>query len=204
MSTFETAHGHVDTKDFPEATINALLLRGMTHVYGNETASKIVASIRKNVNPEKPGDVTGAQVAEWREANEDAVAELTRKTHEDFTKALREGTLGTRAASGPRLDPVARELRQRATSEVVAILKNVGAIGKSEKKYPAQDELFTIAGQEVAFGALIDRRIANPKEGPRLKKEAEDHVKALARQKARAEAQAVESAKAGTLEDMGL
>lgn len=206
MPTFETAHGVVDTATFPPKTIEALILRGLTHVYGNEASSKVVSAIRARINPEKPSDVSTDAIKVWREANASAVAELIRAAHSAFTKALTEGTLGTRTGGGPRVDPLTREMRQRATGELFAILKNVGAIGKGEKKHPALDEVFTIAGTEITWSGLIDRRLANPKEGARIKKEAEDHLRALARQKARVEAQAEEATKSGgqSLDELGL
>jgi hypothetical protein len=204
MPTFDTMTGTIDTTTLPPKSLDALLLRGLTHVYGNEASSKVVSAIRSRINPEKPSDVSTDDIKVWREANTDAVAELTRKAHEDFTKALTDGTLGTRSSSGPKVDPLTKEIRVRATSEVVAILRNVGAIGKGEKKYPTLDEVFRLGNQEVTFGDLIARRIANPKEGPRLKKEAEAHLVALARQKARVEAEAEKAGAATSLEEMGL
>lgn len=205
MTVFNFESGiTVDTGKIPEASVNALIARGINHVFGNETASKVVSAIRSRINPEKPKEVSTDAVKVWRQANADAAAELTRSAHEGFAKALVDGTMGLRTLSGPKTDPLTRHMRQSASAEIVAILRERGAIAQGERKTPAGDTEFSIGGQTVTFGALVDRRLANPKERPRLKKDAEQHLAALARQKARVEANAKEAAQGTSLEDMGL
>lgn len=205
MTVFNLDSGVVvDTSKLPPASIEALIARGVGHVFGNETASKVVSGIRKSINPEKPSEVSTDAVKSWRQSNEEAIAEMTRKAHADFVAALESGTLGTRESSGPRVDPLTKWMRQTAAAEVVAILRKKGAIAASEKKHPAQDDVFSLGGQEITFGDLIARRLANPKEGPRLAREGKAHLDALARQKAKAEQNAAAVAEADSLEDMGL
>lgn len=205
MPTFNLESGVVlDTSKLPAASVEALIARGVGHVFGNETASKIVSAIRKSINPEKPSEVSTDAVKVWRAANADAIAEMTRKAHADFAAALEAGTLGTRESSGPRVDPMTKWMRSRAAEFIVGVLKSKGAIAASERKQPGLDDTFDLGGQKVTFGDLIARRLANPKEGPALQREAKAHFDALARQKAKVEQNAKAASEAESLEDMGL
>jgi hypothetical protein len=206
---YDTGTGFtIDTDKLPPASISALLDRGLGHVFGNEASSRVVSGIRKAINPEKPSEVSTEAVKAFRETNSDAIAEMTRKAHEDFVGKLLEGKLGERApgtGSGPKVDPLTKWCRATASAEIVAILRGKGAIAAGEKKMPKLDDEFELGGASVTFGALIDRRLANPKEGPRLQREGKAHLDALAKQKARAEANAKAMAEAGgeSLEEMG-
>ena len=60
-----------DPATMPEASRNALLARGFSHLLGNEQASKVVARIRKALAEGKPDgyEATKADVQAFRESN---------------------------------------------------------------------------------------------------------------------------------------
>lgn len=147
----------VDTSKLPEASINALLSRGLTHYLGSEQASKVTAKVAafEKEHGEAPA--------------EDEKAAWKAQFIADAVKALQDGTIGTRTG-GPRLDPLAKAIRDIAGEEVTALIRNAG------HKVPKGKETVSVRGEEVTFGQLVDRRLANPEHAERIGKAAKARV----------------------------
>ena len=149
-----------DTAKLPEASISALLRRGLAHFLGNEQASKVAS----HFDGETPTDE--AKAAYKAECVANAV------------KALHEGTVGS-STRGPRGSTIETVLRALAKAEVITVLKaNKLVFPTGEKKIKFGD------GTELTGADLIDRRIA--KHGERLMKEAQAKMKADERAVAKA------------------
>ena len=173
MLTYSTHQ--IDETRFPQVTIDKLVARGLSHILGNECASKVVAFVEK-------------EAAEGREVSDEAKAAKKLEFQNSMIEAMYNGTLSVRASAGPSLDPVEKVMRQLAKGEVSEILKANGL------SFPTKDKTITFgegdSAEHLSADDLIDRRIAN--HGDRLRKEAEAEIK----RKAREAAKAVEAAKA--------
>ena len=177
-----------DPATMPEASRNALLARGFSHLLGNEQASKVVARIRKALAEGKPDgyEATKADVQAFRESNGTLVSSWGDEARADALTALDEGTLGVHAARGPSRDPIESAMRTIARTLVSDTLK------KNKLKIPSGDKTVTLAGQDFTMDELIDRQIA--KNGDHIRKEAERKV---AEDERRAKRLREEAAKAG-------
>lgn len=168
----------IDTDALPDASIAAMLKRGLTHFLGNEQAAKVTnakkAWAKAHGGADMPEDEIDAKRDELVAA---AIA------------ALESGTVGV-GVRGPRIDPVEKIMEARAEAEVVSILKN----HKLATKKPEDEDVFTLGGVEYTFADLVERRVA--KEGERLRAEAEAEV--ARRKAAKAERDAAAKAAAGT------
>lgn len=153
-----TYAGHeIDTDTLPANSIAALLSRGLTHYLGSEQASKV------NSAADKHEKENGTALAD------DEKATLKAQFVADAVKALQEGTIGTRTG-GPRLDPMAKAIRDIAGEEVTALIRNAG------HKVPKGKETVSVRGEDVTFGQLVDRRLANPEHAERIGKAAKARV----------------------------
>lgn len=160
-------HGtSVDIKSLPEASVLAMVRRGLSHYAGNELASK-VAGFKERTEKEQQGTpATEEQVATYK-----ATAAAT------MLAALTSGTIGVRAGGGGATrvaDPVEREARRIAVAEVEGILKAKGL------KMPTGDKTITFANGTFTREDLISRRLAGP-EGDRIQKAAKKAVSELAK-----------------------
>ncbi len=203
MATFNYDNIAVDFDSLPEASRNAVIQRGINHIFGSEADAKVGSAIKRRINPEKPSEVAGPAIKSWREANSDESTTLTETEQARLLEALQSGTLGIRVG-GSRVDPMTKYMQQLAATEVFELLKKHGAIGKGERKRPSGDTEFTILKEVVTWNGLVARRLANAKEGPRIRKEAEQHFASLARQAKKADEAASVAAQASSLEEMGL
>ena len=143
----------VDPTKLPVASINALLRRGVSHLLGNEQASKLTAwveSATKDANGAAPTDeAKAAKKAEFVKA---ALA------------ALAEGTIGTRV-SGPRVEPIEAARNAIAKKEVLDILRAANI------KVPKGEEAVRFAdGTEKTLAQMVATRLE--KFGDRIEKEA--------------------------------
>lgn len=139
----------VDFSALPEVSQFALASRGLTHILGNEVASKVHAwaGAEGQANSDDK-----AVVKAWKDANPEKLAAKTSEVQADILDALNKGELGSRV-SGPRLAPLDTIKRQIARKEVEDILRgNKLAVPKGEAKVKMGDAEFTMA-------QLIDRRI---------------------------------------------
>src|SRR5258708_3426599 len=120
MTTFTYGELQIDSDKFHPNAVQALLRRGLSHLLGNEQAAKL--------GPESA----------WGKANANAtkeqVAAAKLAMQQSAIATLYDGTIGVRASSGPKADPLMSEMRKIAKFEVTGILaKNKDANGKSVK-----------------------------------------------------------------------
>lgn len=161
----------IDFASLPEASQHALAQRGLTHVLGNEVASRVHAWAQAEGQANSDDKAT---VAAWKAANASAITSKTAEVQADFVKALQEGTLGSRVA-GPRLTPLETIMRKAARGEIETILRANGVkVPKGEDTIETADGAFTMA-------QLIDRRLANEATGAPIRKAAERELAAKAK-----------------------
>lgn len=159
----------VDFVALPEVSQYALAQRGLTHILGNEVASK-VHSWAQGEGQAASDDK--AVVKAWKDANPGAITEKTQALQAELVADLLAGELGLRV-SGPRLTPVETIARQMARKEVEDILRaNKIKVPKGEDKVKMGEDEFTLA-------ELISRRLA--KYGERIGKSAEAEAKRRAK-----------------------
>jgi hypothetical protein len=181
-----TAYDHsFDLNALPAASIRALVSRGLSHVLGNEVASKVSGLKAK---AEAAGE---ALSAEFIEAHSQAF-------RAEKIQQIMEGTLGTvRVSSGPRGDAIGTIARDLAIKECKAIFAQRGW------KFPAKnDEEFTFPnGTTKTRAAMIETRLKA--EGERLRAEATKIHQAEAKRLAKL-AGIGDAEGAGGAEDLGL
>jgi len=203
-----------DTDNAPEASVKALLSRGLTHLFGSEASSKLIGKIRAALTAEWIKDqlpevkvakdapeFDKQSVAAWRDANPDQVGIWAKEIEADFVKAITEGTLGTRVG-GPRLDPLDVEIERIAKGEVreqLATLKDVHGNAITPKQYAKGKPIEFGGGQSFTFDELVARRLTRDKD--RIEKAAR---KVLADKARKAEKAKEVAAKATTFEELGL
>lgn len=165
-----TYGGHIiEVSNLPEASLSAMIRRGLVHFLGNEQASKVAAKVKSQESGENPTVATDEDKAAWKaEFVTNAVA------------ALLAGTVGVRAVGEPRekSDPVGSLVRKLAKAAVTKILSDNGI------KVPKKDEKVKTASGEFTMTELVDRRIAS--QGETLRAEAEKEIAAQARKTAKA------------------
>lgn len=150
----------------PEASVKALLSRGLTHFLGNEMAAKVSTAKAKASEAGSP-------------MTEAAIAEMLVEVRANAVKALLEGTIGVRESSGPRITPLDRRMREAAKQELLAKLQVMGV--KVPKK---MDVAFYPPAQPVdSVESLIAKWLA--KHDERLRKEAEAAIRAEERRLAK-------------------
>lgn len=167
----------IDLTSLPEVSIASLVRKGLSHFLGNEQASKVTEWKKQLTDKGTPP--TEAEVAAYKaDRIREAVA------------ALASGTVG---ASSPRPRGSALETIMRAIAEkqVRAVLKGIGVT------MPSGDKTVSFPdgqGGENHFTRLdlINRRLANPAYGPKIKSEAEKEMAAQERLAAKAVAEAGE------------
>ena len=166
MTTFTYGELSIDSDKFHPNAVQALLRRGLSHLLGNEQAAK--------VGPESA----------WGKANANAtkeqVAAAKLAMQQSAIATLYDGTIGVRASSGPKADPLTSEMRKLAKIEIVAILgANKDTEGKAVK-FPTGDKTVILPDGTSATGEqLIGRRLA--KHGERIKAEASRNIAAQAK-----------------------
>lgn len=170
-----------DFSAIPEQTTKAMLSRGLTHFFGSELSSKVIAMVAKFEKDEK------------RKPTDDEIATIKANALASMQKAFDEGTVGT--ARGPKVDPLEAEMDRLAEIRVDAILRaNKLPDGKamwSGKARPKDEQEFVFgSAPPVTFATLVERQLA--KHGETIKAEAE---KNLAAAKKRREAEAAKVAK---------
>jgi hypothetical protein len=183
---------NVDFSKVPQASLEALLRKGVTHYLGNEQASKVTAWKQKTAderaaeakkNGTEAAPVTDAEI-EAKKAEFEAAA----------LAAIYDGEIG--AGRGPRLDPVERELRALIDQHIANTLAGNGIKFPKNRKLPAEGEVIEFAnGQTRTLEQM--RENVQKTHGERLKKDAEKRVKDLNAKAEKAKAEAERLAKAG-------
>lgn len=168
-----------DFNSLPESSLVGMIRRGFAHYMGSECASKVTAHFDPDQeNP--PSDTPEARSAFKAEVQKGA-----------FEKLLM-GTVGV-STRGPAVDPITTIIRRLAKSEVVNILKQNGLAWPKK----AEDVVQFSDGRKFTGPELIDRRIADPKHGDRLGKEAKKVADDQARRNKKAQDAAAEEGIAG-------
>lgn len=208
----EITYGNV-TRDFdklPQASVKAILQRGLTHFLGNEQASKLVGKIESGITD----GWTEAQVeafkssprAERKQAfesfrlnNADLVSGWNKEILDSAVAALDAGTVGA-SVRGPSVDPLERQM------EIIARKGVVTTLGANGIKTPKGDEVVVIGGLSLTMSEMIARRLANPKYAPDIEKQARkviaDQAKAI--EKAKAEVAKAKEGGEVSAEDLGI
>jgi hypothetical protein len=148
----------IDFSKLPEASVRAMLQRGVTHFLGSEQASKVSTKF-------KDAD----EATNTDEARASFKAECVAKA----LAALNEGTVGV-STRGSAADPLEAEIERITKREVVAVLKGQGL------KFPKDGESVKFGNGTVRTG---DEMLTNysAKHGDRIRKEAEAALKEKAR-----------------------
>lgn len=207
-----------DFDALPTTSRQALVNRAVSHVTGNEVASSVVAWIRGEIagTDRKAESVTKDEVQKFRADNGAAIDAKVAEFQAAKLKAIIDGTLGVRApGSGPRqVDPVAREIRKIAETEVGILLSAVRdeSTGKP-MVLPRGDAVLTLGNVSLDRNGWIERYLGGndtlgsfgpkgePNE-PRIRKAAE-RIVAAAKTKA-AKAAEVAANSGGVAEALGL
>lgn len=170
----------VDVLALPDASVRAMLSRGLTHYFGSEAASKLKA-FADRFTEENAGAVLG---------DDEKAAQKAVIVGEMLDKLLA-GTVGTRAV-GITVDPVEKVKARLARASVEATLRANGL------KVPKKDEAVVFAnGTSKTMEEMIATRLAATNKatgkvyGDEFQKEAEKIVKDQQKKKAEAEANAV-------------
>lgn len=206
MSVIKYGETEIETTKLPEASVQALLRRGLSHYLGNEMSSKVVGKVA--------GHIKSAKEA-WGKANEGATADdVTEASFEpsdevkaawkaealaEGLKALAEGTIGNQVR-GPRLDPLETAKLDIVKKEIFAIL-DANKLARPKK---AEDVVVFGDGTSKSLQQMIDNRFAN--HGDRIAREAEKKVAEDARRLAKAKSEAASRVANGpvTATDLGL
>jgi len=165
MTIFTYGELQIDSAKFHENAVHALLRRGLSHLLGNEQAAK--------VGPE----------SSWGKENKDATKEQVAAQKLAFQNAaistLYDGTIGVRASSGPKADPLQSEMRKLAKAEVIAILATQKTADGKKVSFPTGDKTITVGADVLTGDQLIARRLT--KHGERIKVEASRNLAAQAK-----------------------
>lgn len=156
---------NLDFSKFPAQSSLAMLKRGVTHYLGNEQAAKVTNWKAKFLEENKVEPADDEVAAKKNEFILAAIA------------ALEAGTVGM-ATRGPSIDPVEAHIERIAKAEINNILRASGTkfTGKGEDR-----KIVAANGDSFTMDDLVERRLANPTEGPRIRKLAEKAVKDAAK-----------------------
>lgn len=135
----------IDTDELPEASVNALLQRGLTHYLGNEQASKVTSWKKSHEDADE--SAIEAQASEYRTAAYDA---------------LLNGTIGTRAG-GPKLKGIDRLIHLVAVEQITAFAasqkaKMPSGKGSADKVAAMVDKWLSNESRKAAVVAEAQRR----------------------------------------------
>jgi hypothetical protein len=125
----------LDITSLPEASIAALISRGLSHFFGNEQASRVSAA-KDAFKKEHGVDMA-----------DDEVNVVKAERFETAWKALADGTIGQRAV-GITIDPVEKVVDRLVRESVIATLKAAGI------KVPTKKD------QTVKFGNGVEKTMA--------------------------------------------
>lgn len=127
MTNIISAHGcNIDLDTLPQVSLVALAKRGLGHVLGNEVAARVTGRIIVEISTERnvaTSAVTSSEIAAYRTAHADAVAQWTTEYRQARLAALVAGTLGNIAERAPRVDPLEREGKALLAARVRVLLE---------------------------------------------------------------------------------
>jgi hypothetical protein len=184
----------IDVLALPDASVRAMLSRGLTHFFGSEVAARVKARADKFAEDNKAAGTV------W---TADEIAQEKKNVLGDFVTKLLEGTVGSRAV-GITVDPVETIKARLARKSVEDTLRANGI------KLPKKDEPVTFpnGATKTMADMIASRMVATNKAtgkvfGDEFQREAEQTVKKQAKAKADAEANAA-AAPSKTADDLGL
>lgn len=140
----------LDFDALSDASRFALAQRGLTHVLGNEIASKVHSWAGQAGQANSDDKAT---IKAWKDANVAAITSKTAELVADTIKALNDGTLGARVG-GPRLTPIDTLRRQIAKGQIETILR------ANKIKVPTKDDTVKMPDGEFTMTQLVERRLA--------------------------------------------
>jgi hypothetical protein len=122
----------------PENSRQAIVNRGMSHLFGNECASLVTSAIRTalvNGTARKASDVNTTEVQAFRadESNGAFVSDALAKARTTKIEALLAGTIGVRVGGGESIDPVEAEMYRIASEEMRALFAAQGWASPSSR-----------------------------------------------------------------------
>ncbi len=177
----------LDFNSLPQASLVAMLRRGVSHFLGSEQSSKVTGMFKLDAD----GNLKDG-VVDTEENRAKALTDFRASAIE----ALNAGTVGV-SVRGPSVDPISAIINRLAKAEVKTIL----ATHKLKWPAKAEDTVTLPDGSSVTAAQLIARRL--DKDGPagvdkktgiahidRLKKEAEKIAAEQAKKNAKLAAQA--------------
>jgi hypothetical protein len=145
----------VSPADIPTVSLFALAQRGFSHVLGNEVASKL-AAFRK----------TEAGAA----ATDEEVAAFVKSKREEALEKILNGTLGTRAASSPRVTGIEALMRRVAVEFLQARFAAYSKKSGTKVSLPTGDKVVEVAGRAMTREQLIEAELK--RNGEQIKAEA--------------------------------
>ena len=188
LGSFKYLDHVIDVDVLPMVSVRSLVSKGLNHLLGNEVASEVTgwkedqAVAGLVAQGREPGDFDGLKASQvFAIATSAGVMpteqEIVEKRNWFIARKIEGLIAGKSLASavrGPRGNPLETLMRQIAKTEVTGILLKVG------KKFPNGKETLVMGtpdGPHSFTGKeLVDRRIANPTEGPRIRKLAEKQL----------------------------
>jgi hypothetical protein len=175
-----------ETKIDPAVTLR-LLQRATAHILNNECAANVLGKTKRAIvgKDGKVDTVTDEQLEAWRaiDANAAQIDAWESEFCSAKISAMYDGTLSVRVARGPVRDPVEAAMRSIALAELKTDAKNRGAAWP-KKDVPMQITAPNGTVYEFTADEMVDRRLARPDHGDRIKKLAERQVAEAARLKA--------------------
>jgi hypothetical protein len=180
-----------ETVELSDATINALVARGMSHVMTNEVSSRLVSYMRGKIidgSDRKASDVSKDEIQAYRKDFGEAVSAALEVFRGQAWEAIKNGTLGVSRSGGGGgrrvVDPVERIMRAILVAEIKLVLGSQGV------KFKKMDDTITLGSTETTPNAFtqrwldgVDRKGIIGKAGeanePRIRREAERQVALL-------------------------
>lgn len=136
---------NLDFATLPETSVMAMLRRGVSHFFGSEMASKVVAAF-------KVDEETGKTKCGLDDTEENRAAKLAEFRAAAFD-AIVAGTVGI-SIRGPAVDPITKVINRIARNEVSDLLTH------NKLKTPRKaDETVEIGGVAYTMEQLIARRL---------------------------------------------
>lgn len=139
----------IDLNEINESTKHRLMTRGLTHVLGNEVASKMLTEFAKVVKDRKEAGEPDFDADE----TEAEKARITRELRDDTVTRIESGewVTSTRAAAGPRLSSFESELKTRVANVVRARFRQWVKEGKAKADTAAKNWTLTQTGKVLSL-----------------------------------------------------
>ena len=127
-------------KDVPLPSLFALAQRGFSHVLGNEVAAQVSAY---------------KKTEEGAKATEAELEAYAKEKRDEKLEKILNGTLGVRAAAGPRVSGIEAFMRTIAVEFVKARLKKYSDKTGTKVALPTGENTITVAGKVMSREDLI-------------------------------------------------